>query len=47
VDRLVKKAFGILDLIAQNIEYRGWDVLLKLYTTTLGILFNNSAEKIC
>ena len=30
VDRVVKKAFGMLDFIGQNIEYRSWDVLLKL-----------------
>ena len=33
VDRMVKKAFGMLDFIGQNIEYRSWDVLLKLYKT--------------
>ena len=30
---MVKKAFGMLDFISQNIEYRSWDVLLKLYKT--------------
>ena len=33
VDRVVKKAFGILGFIGQNIEYRSWDVLLKLSKT--------------
>ena len=33
VDRVVKKAFGMLGFIDQNIEYRSWDVLLKLYMT--------------
>ena len=33
VDRVVKKAFGMLGFIGQNIEYRSWDVLLKLYKT--------------
>ena len=33
VDRVVKKAFGMLGYIGQNIEYRSWDVLLKLYKT--------------
>ena len=30
---MVKKAFGILGFIGQNIEYRSWDVLLKLCKT--------------
>ena len=30
VDRVVKKAFSTLGFIGQNIEYRSWDVLLKL-----------------
>ena len=29
VDRVVKKAFGMLDFIGQNIEYRSWDVLFN------------------
>ena len=29
VDRVVKKVFGMLGFIGQNIEYRSWDVLLK------------------
>ena len=29
----MKKAFGMLGFIGQNIEYRSWDVLLKLYKT--------------
>ena len=33
VDRVVKKAFGMLGFIGQNIKYRSWDVLLKLYKT--------------
>ena len=33
VDRVVKKAFSMLGFIGQNIEYRSWDVLLKLYKT--------------
>ena len=33
VDRVVKKAFSMLGFISQNIEYRSWDVLLKLYKT--------------
>ena len=33
VDRVVKKAFGMLGFIDQNTEYRSWDVLLKLYKT--------------
>ena len=33
VDRMVKKAFSLLGFIGQNIEYRSWDVLLKLYKT--------------
>ena len=33
VDRVVKKAFGMLGFICQNIEYRSWDVLFKLYKT--------------
>ena len=35
VDRVVKNAFGMLGFIGQNIEYRSWDVLLKLYKTLL------------
>ncbi|XP_055489927.1 uncharacterized protein LOC129696245 [Leucoraja erinacea] len=31
VDRVVKKAFGVLAFINQSIEYRSWDVMLKLY----------------
>ena len=31
VDRVVKKAFGMLGFIGLNIEYRSWDVLLRLY----------------
>jgi len=27
---VVKKAFGMLGFIGQNIEYRSWDVLLKI-----------------
>ena len=30
---MVKKAFGMLGFISQNIEYKSWDVLLKLYKT--------------
>ena len=33
VDKVVKKAFSMLGFISQNIEYRGCDVLLKLYKT--------------
>ena len=33
VDRMVKKAFGMLGFMGQNIEYRSWDILLKLYKT--------------
>ena len=33
VDSVVKKAFGMLGFIGQNIEYRSWDVLLKLCKT--------------
>ena len=33
VDRVAKKAFGMLGFIGQNIEYRGWGVLLKLHKT--------------
>ena len=33
VDRVVKRAFGILGFIGQDIEYRNWDILLKLYKT--------------
>ena len=33
VDRVVKNAFGMLGFIGQNIEYRSWDILLKLYKT--------------
>ena len=33
VDTVVKKAFSMLDFIDQNIEYRSWGVLLKLYKT--------------
>ena len=33
IGRVVKKAFGMLRFIGQNIEYRNWDVLLKLYKT--------------
>ena len=32
---MVKKAFGMLGFIGQNIEYRSWDVLLKLYKTLI------------
>jgi len=35
VDRVVKKVFGMLSFIDQNIEYRSWDVLLKLYKTLI------------
>ena len=31
IDRVVKKAFGMLAFINQSIEYRSWDVMLKLY----------------
>ena len=30
---MVKKAFGMLGFFGQNIEYRSWNVLLKLYKT--------------
>ena len=30
---MVKKAFSMLGFIGQNIEYRSWDVLLKLDKT--------------
>ena len=33
VDRVVKKTFGMFSFIGQNIEYRSWDILLKLYKT--------------
>ena len=33
VDRVMKAAFGMLGFIGQNIEYRSWNVLLKLYKT--------------
>jgi len=33
VDRMVEKAFSMLGFIGQNIEYKSWDVLLKLYKT--------------
>ena len=33
LDRVVKKAFGMLGFIGQNIEYRSWNVLLKFYKT--------------
>ena len=33
VDKVVKKALGMLGFIGQNIEYRSWDILLKLYKT--------------
>ena len=32
---MVKKAFGMLGFIGQNIEYRSWDILLKLYKTLI------------
>ena len=31
VDRVVKKAFSVLAFINHSIEYRSWDVMLKLY----------------
>ncbi|XP_062906374.1 uncharacterized protein LOC134347835 [Mobula hypostoma] len=31
VDRVVKKAFGMLAFINQSIEYRSWEVMLELY----------------
>ena len=31
VDRVVKKAFGMLAFINQSIEYKSWEVMLKLY----------------
>ena len=33
VDRVVKKAFGMLGFSGQNVGYRSWDILLKLYKT--------------
>ncbi|MBB6707133.1 reverse transcriptase family protein [Proteus mirabilis] len=33
VDRIVKKAFGMLSFIGQSIEYRSWEVMLRLYRT--------------
>jgi len=33
MDKVVKKAVGMLGFIGQNIEYRSCDVLLKLYST--------------
>eukprot|EP00061_Rhincodon_typus_P016142 g44197.t1 len=30
---VVKKVFGTLAFIGQNIEYRSWDVMLRLYRT--------------
>ena len=35
LDKVVKKAFGMLIFIGENIEYRSWDVSLKLYNTLL------------
>ncbi|XP_059843914.1 P-selectin glycoprotein ligand 1 isoform X2 [Hypanus sabinus] len=31
VDRVVKRAFGILAFINQNIEYKNWNVMVRLY----------------
>eukprot|EP00061_Rhincodon_typus_P010765 g35300.t1 len=31
VDRVVKKAFSMLAFIAQTVEYRGWEVKLRLF----------------
>eukprot|EP00061_Rhincodon_typus_P012141 g37691.t1 len=31
VDRIVKKAFGMLAFIGRCIEYRSWEVILQLY----------------
>eukprot|EP00061_Rhincodon_typus_P004050 g21630.t1 len=33
VDRIVKKAFGMLAFIGWCIEYRSWEVMLQLYET--------------
>ena len=40
VDRVVKKVFGMLGFIGQNIEYRSWDVFISKLPlkTNLGIL---------
>eukprot|EP00061_Rhincodon_typus_P006193 g26565.t1 len=33
VDRMVKKAFGTFVFIDQNIEFRNWNVMFRLYRT--------------
>ena len=40
IDRVVKKTFGMLGFIGQNIEYRSWDDLLKLYKTLVSHTWN-------
>lgn len=31
VDRVVKKAFGMLAFVWMDIEYKSWDVIMPLY----------------
>eukprot|EP00061_Rhincodon_typus_P017520 g46242.t1 len=39
VDRMVKKAYGMLAFASRNIEYRSWDILLQLYKTLLVFVY--------
>lgn len=37
VDKVVKKTFGMLDIIDQGIADKMWDFLLQLYKTLVGL----------
>ena len=39
VEKVVKKAYSMLDFIGQGIEFKNWQVMLQLYRT-LGRIWN-------